>query len=201
MLQQPVRMWFDPICPWAWLTSRWLLEVAKYRPIDVTFSVMSLAVLNEGKDIPEEYRRLMADSWGPLRVLARTAQGEDKKSLALLYAAMGERLHGAKRRDLPQIVDEAVTECGLPRDVMSCYESAEWDAAVRESHGAAVALVGDNVGTPVVAVGDVAFFGPVLTPVPRGEEAVRLWDGVLAVASVPSFYELKRTRTDPPLCD
>lgn len=201
MSQQRAQMWFDPICPWAWLTSRWLLEVAKHRPVDVNFSLMSLAVLNEGKDFPQEYKQRLDESWGPLRVMARVAQDEGEQSLALLYTAVGVRLHVGQRSDLRRVVDEAVIECGLPKAVSSCYESAEMDDIVRESHRNAVALVGEDVGTPVVAVGDVAFFGPVLTPVPRGQEAVRLWDGVLAVASVPSFYELKRSRFSPPEFD
>ncbi|NCT91723.1 DsbA family protein [Cellulomonas sp. APG4] len=193
-------MWFDPMCPWAWMTSRWLTEVERVRPVDVTWSVMSLAVLNEGRDLPEDYRRLMDAAWGPVRVLmaARAAHGD--QVLKPLYDAIGTRLHPQGRKDRDVVVREALVEVGLSVELADAATSDAHDDELRASHARAIDLVGDDVGTPVIAIdGGQAFFGPVMTPAPAGEDAGRLWDGFALVTSVPGFYELKRTRTQGPI--
>ena len=192
-------LWFDPICPWAWMTSRWLGEVAATRDITVRWHVMSLAVLNEGRDLSEKYRRMMDDGWGPVRVVtaARLAHGDDV--VKPLYDAIGTRLHPGGRKDKDAVLAEALAEVGLPAALAGAATSAEHDDALRASHAEAMALVGEDVGTPVVAIGGVGFFGPVVTPAPTGEAAGRLWDGLVLMTSVPGFYELKRTRTDGPI--
>ncbi|MDX6323940.1 MAG: hypothetical protein QOK15_294 [Nocardioidaceae bacterium] len=194
----PVDFWFDPLCPWAWMTSRWLLEAAKVRDLDPHFRVMSLAVLNEGRDLPEDYREGLKRAWGPVRVCIAAADKEGDDVLLPLYTALGNRIHLEGREIDRSLVEEALVEVGLPVEHADAMDSDEHDDALRASHQRAMDLVGDDVGTPVISVGDVAFFGPVVTPAPKGEEAGRLWDGVLLVAGIPGFYELKRSRTQGP---
>ena len=192
----PVSFWFDPLCPFAWLTSRWMLEVEQVRPVEVTWRIMSLAALNEERDISDEYRAMLADAWGPVRVLAAVEQEHGADKLLPLYTALGNRKHvqGAETLDGP-LVEAALEEVGLPAGLVKAMDDPSYDEAVRASHQEAMDLVGDDVGTPTLKVGDVAFFGPVVTKAPRGEEAGALWDGVLGVASYPLFFELKRSRT------
>ncbi len=192
-------MWFDPTCPWAWMTSRWLGEVAEARGFAVDWQVMSLAVLNEGRDLPADYAARMPRSMRMTRLVtaARAAGGDDV--VKPLYDALGERIHHAKRTDDDALIAEALAEVGL--DASLAEESDAHDEALRASHAAAIELVGDDVGTPVVAVDDIAFFGPVVSPAPKGEEALRLFDGIVAAASIDGFFELKRTRTRGPRFD
>jgi protein-disulfide isomerase-like protein with CxxC motif len=200
----PVEFWFDPICPWAWMTSRWVLEVEKVRPISVTFKVMSLAVLNEGRDMSEEYVDLMRRAWGPVRVVTAVRELHGQDAVLPLYTAIGTRLHPGGEKDLDAAVAGALEDVGLPADLIRFAGLEEYDELLRASHAEAIRRVGNDVGTPVIAVGGSqgpAFFGPVLTPAPKGEEAARLWDGVLAVASTPGFYELKRSRDQGPVFD
>lgn len=194
--------WFDPICPWAWIASRWMLEVTQVRPIDVRWHIMSLAYLNADKEgLPEDYRRLLATAWGPVRVVmaAAKAHGEDVK--LPLYTALGNRFHLEKaERDRATLV-AALAEVGLPESLADAADSDELDEEIKVEHHQGMDQVGMDVGTPVISVNGVAFFGPVVTPIPRGAEAGKLWDGVVTVASVDGFYELKRTRERPPIFD
>jgi protein-disulfide isomerase-like protein with CxxC motif len=194
--------WFDPLCPWAWITSRWMLEVQQVRPVDVRWHTMSLAHLNEGRDIPDEYREWVATAWGPVRVVtaARLAHGEDV--VLPLYTAMGTRLHpGGRGDDRQGVIVDALAEVGLPASLAEAATSSDFDDEIRRSHHEGMDQVGQDVGTPVISVEGVAFFGPVVTPIPRGEAAGRLWDGVVLVASTPGFFELKRSRDVPPTFD
>jgi 2-hydroxychromene-2-carboxylate isomerase len=191
--------WFDPVCPWAWMTSQWMREVQKVRDVEVRWNVMSLAVLNEGRDLSESYRRSMDAAWGPVRVATAVRQAHGDDVVGRLYEAIGTRLHNAGRGDERMtVVREALEELGLPADLAAAADSDEYDDELRASHQRAIDLVGDDVGTPVVAINGTAFFGPVMTPAPRGEDAGRLWDGFALVTSVPGFYELKRSRTKGP---
>lgn len=198
-----VDLWVDPACPWAWITSQWLLEVERVRDIQVRFHVMSLAVLNEGKEVPPQYAAGMPRLWGPARVLIAADEHYGEHMVRALYGAMGARIHpgrGGLGRDM---LLGALAQAGLPPWLADAASSTEYDLALRESHRAGTAAVGEDVGTPVVHVPGpdgqvVAFFGPVISRVPRGEAAARLFDGVLAVAGTEGFFELKRTRTSGP---
>jgi len=199
--REKVEMWFDPACPWAWMTSRWLLEVEKVRDISVTWSVMSLAVLNSGRDLPPQYQELMTKAWGPVRVIIAAAEAHGEKVVKPLYDAMGTRIHPGGNKDYEQVIAESLEEVGLPAALAKAATQKKYDAALKRSHRRGISLVGEDVGTPVVSVAGTAFFGPVVTPAPKGEAAGRLWDGTLLVASTPGFYEIKRTRTQGPVFD
>jgi hypothetical protein len=196
------HMWFDPRCPWAWITSRWLLEVERVRPVDVRFHVMSLSVLNEHRT-EERYQKSNAVGWGPVRLAIAAEQRYGTDALRPLYTALGTRIHIHKEELGRELYAGALADAGLDVELASAADDPSHDGAVRASHAEGMEPVGDDVGTPVIHVpgpdgGRVAFFGPVVTPTPRGEAAARLWDGTLLVAGTPGFYEIKRTRTERP---
>ncbi|WP_093696346.1 DsbA family protein [Streptomyces sp. 2231.1] len=204
----PVDFWFDPLCPWAWMTSRWVLEVEKVRDIEVRWHIMSLAVLNENRleELPEDYREMLTTkAWKAVRVVTAAWQKHGDDVLGPLYTALGTRFHNNGEGVTPEAIAGALADAGLPAELIDYAEQEdfEFDAELRASHKEGIEKVGQDVGTPVIAVPgpdgeQIAFFGPVVTPAPKGEEAARLWDGTLAVASVPGFYEIKRSRTKGP---
>ena len=194
-----VDVWVDPACPWAWMTSRWITEVAAVRRLDLRWHVMSLAVLNEGRDLPADYRAKMDAAWGAVRLLVAAAEQHGEKHIGPLYTAIGTRVHPGGRTDLDAVRRESLAEVGLPEELADVASSDAYDAQLRASHAGAIELVGSDVGTPVVAIDGVGFFGPVVTPAPTGEDALRLFDGLTLVTRVPGFYELKRSRTQGPI--
>ena len=198
------EFWFDPLCPWAWITSRWMLEVEQVRPVKTRWRVMSLAYLNlvqhEGEGLSDEYRARMEQAWAPVRICAAAAAKRGEDILLPIYTAIGTRFHIEQRRDAAALAD-AVAEVGLPSSVLEAATSTEFDDAIKASHQEGMDLVGLDVGTPIISVDGNAFFGPVVTPIPRGEAAGRLWDGVLAVTATDGFFELKRTRDRKPTFD
>jgi hypothetical protein len=194
--------WFDPICPWAWMASRWMLEVEKVRPVATRWHVMSLAYLNASKpDLPEQYRELLDRAWGPVRVCIAAAEQHGEDVLLPLYTALGTRVHIEKQENDRALLLDALHDVELPEQLADAATSTEYDEALKRSHHLGMDQVGFEVGTPVISVEGIAFFGPVVSPAPKGEAAGRLWDGVVLVAGTDGFFELKRTRTRDPIFD
>jgi protein-disulfide isomerase-like protein with CxxC motif len=200
--KEDVQFWFDPLCPWAWITSRWMLEVEKVRPVHTEFKIMSLAYLNleqhEGEGLTPEYLERMSKAWGPVRVCAAAAQHNGPEVLGPLYTAIGTRLHNEGRRDDPKVLPEALAEVGLPESLASAADSTEFDDTNKPSHPEAIDQVGLDVGTPVIRIRGNGLFGPVITPAPKGEAAGELWDGLVLVSKADGFFELKRSRDRKP---
>ena len=196
-----VDFWFDPVCPWAWIASRWMHEVEKVRPVTTQWHVMSLSVLNEGRDLPEQYQELMRTGSGPVRVCIAAEQQYGPEVLGPLYTALGTRFHLEKAPRDRATYEAALAEAGLPTGLAAAAESTEYDEALRASHKEGIDRVGYDVGTPVISVNGTSVFGPVVSPIPRGEAAARLWDGVLLISQTDGFFELKRSRTRDPIFD
>lgn len=211
--REKVTFYFDVSCPFCWVTSRWIKEVEKVRDIEVEWKPMSLSVLNEGRDeLPEDYKFMMQCNWTPARLFNAVFSQDGQEAVDKLYTALGTKIHNESRIDrhahvdepehaFDELIKEALAEVGLPEERLAQALTTEFDELMRENHAEAMKEVGNDVGTPVVKLNDVAFFGPVLTRIPRGEEAGKIFDGSVALASYPYFFEIKRSRTESPRFD
>ena len=209
-VRDSVTFWFDVSCPFCWITSRWIKEVEKVRDIEVEWKPMSLSVLNEGREeLPEEYKFMMECNWTPARLFNAVFDQDGQEAVDKLYTALGAKIHDEDRIDrrarvdepahaFDELITEALAEVGLPEERLAQALTTDFDELMRDNHAEAMKEVGDEVGTPVVKLGDTAFFGPVLTRIPRGEEAGKIFDGSILLASYPHFFELKRSRTENP---
>lgn len=199
-----VDFWFDPSCPWCWLTSRWILEARKVRDFELEFHLMSLGVLNEGRELDPDYAEHIATTWGPVRVLIAVAEEHGYDKLPDLYTKIGYKFHNDGRADAgdkKNAVAEALAESDLPAVLMEHWDSTPYEDALRKSHHAGMDKLGKDVGAPCIHINGKGFFGPVISRKPEGEDAGNLFDGVVAASKYPYFYELKRTRTEGPQLD
>ena len=193
------EFWFDPVCPWAWMTSRWILEVEKVRDIEVSWNLFSLAHLNRDKELSDEYKKGLIRSWQCTRVIAAAQKANSSAITLSLYTAISSRIHLQKQEVNQALFEAALEEVGLDKSLAVAMNDESFNAAIIESHERGIKLVGNDVGTPIISVEGAAFFGPVISPAPKGEEAGKLWDGVVGVASYPGFFEIKRSRTVGPI--
>jgi protein-disulfide isomerase-like protein with CxxC motif len=201
MAMTTADFWIDPSCPWSLMTATWLADVQRERGIDVRWHAMSLAILNEGNEIPEEWAQFTADSWGPVRILAAADERFEPDQVRALALALGRRIHADGRRDVDAVIRESIDEVGMPAEIAELAWVSDMDEVVRLSHKRAMALGGNDVGSPILAVpgpdGDqVGFYGPIISRPLEGDDAVRLWDAYLTMATMPGFFELKRTRDE-----
>ena len=196
-----VDFWFDPTCPWAWMTSRWMLEVEKIRDIDLTFHVMSLSVLNEGRDLDPGYREIIDAAWIPARAALLVEQRHGSTKLAEFYTTIGTRFHPGEEPKTVETIKAALDEVGADSDIIDIAQTDAIDEDLRRSHHEGMDPVGDEVGTPVIHINGKALFGPVISPAPKGEEAGNLFDGFEKVTAYDGFFEMKRTRTVGPIFD
>lgn len=197
-MAERVDFWFDPICPFAYATSRWILEVEKVRDIEVTWHVMSLGVLNEDKNASPDSDEDVLARWIPARVSSAVAQTAGQEKVAEFYTSIGYDIHVNGHRDFAAASRRALAEIGLDESLVDQASTDTFDQELRRSHEEGISKVGQDVGTPIVAFGDTAFFGPVITRVPTGEQAGKIFDGAVALAEYPHFFELKRSRTERP---
>lgn len=199
--RETVDFWFDPICPFAWITSRWILEVEQVRDIEVKWHIMSLSVLNEGRDLDEGYRKLLDRAWLPARAATQVWERHGDQKLGDFYTAVGTRIHNEGEKDFEAAVAGALADLSLEASILDAAKTDELDEKMRASHQEGISKVGDEVGTPVVAFNGTAFFGPVMTRIPRGEQAGKIFDAAVTLGSYEYFYELKRSRTTSPEFD
>jgi hypothetical protein len=200
-MQTKAEFWFDPMCPWAFITSRWILEVAQVRDIEITWNIFSLAHLNKDREMPEKYKTIYANSWFCARVIKSVEKEFGKEKTLPLYTAISTRIHVLKEVVSKELLSSSLAEIGVDQKHLLEMDNSDWDKEIIESHERGIKLVGDDVGTPIIAFNGVGFFGPVISPAPKGEEAGKLWDGIVLSASYPGFFEIKRSRTVGPIFD
>jgi hypothetical protein len=202
---QSVEFWFDPACPWCWMTSRWLVEVSEARGFTVDWHTLSLGILNEGKELDDDHKAVYTAALQALRVIEAARHDHGNEVVGKLYTEIGTRIHPEGRRDFDAILSESLDAVGLPSDLIEAKDAdsadpkyGDLEEKVRQSTERALSLVGRDVGVPIISVDGSSFFGPVVTPAPTGDDALRLFDGIVTAASVEGFYELKRTRDAGP---
>jgi hypothetical protein len=198
-MQTKAEFWFDPVCPWAFITSRWILEVEKVRDIEISWNIFSLPHLNKNREMPERYKTIFANSWSCARVIKAVENQYGKEKTLPLYTAISTRIHVKKESVSQDLLIDALNEIGVDSKIALEMNNLDWDKEIIESHERGIKLVGNDVGTPIIAINGIGFFGPVISPAPKDEEAGKLWDGVVLSASYPGFFEIKRSRTVGPI--
>lgn len=203
-MAQHVTQWFDVSCPFAWMTAKWLKEAKAVRGFELEFSPMSLSILNDGADIPADYGRKMAANWGPARVFAKV-KDERPEKVEELYWAMATLIHEGGQAgkegtgSYDPVIAEALEQVGLDASFAEVANDEYGNDALAPYHRAAMEAVGEDTGTPVVQIdGAAAFFGPVITRLPVGEEAGELFDATERLAQYPWFFSVNRARTETP---
>lgn len=196
-----IDFWFDAACPFAWVTSRWIQEVQRVRDVQVAWRPMSLAVLNEGRELAQEYREFIDQTWLPARAASQIFHQYGHDILGAYYTHVGSAIHYGAEKNYEKVVTTALDDLGLDPDIGAQSTTDIFDSTLRTLHHEGVSLVGEDLGTPIMAIGGNAFFGPVITRVPRGEEAGAIFDAALALTSYPYFFEIKRARTERPQFD
>ncbi len=197
-MSEKVNFWFDPSCPWTWITSRWLVEVSELRDLDVTWRPFSLFELNRDRELPEDYRKHIDEvrNWGRIGMaVAQTAPD----TVGEFYTELGTRAHNNDQPHSDETILAALEAVGLDAELLERAKAGEFDDAVRASTQTGLDLVGDDVGVPIIEAAGTAFFGPVMSPAPQGEDAAKAWDGTLALAQTDGFFELKRSRDVGPI--
>jgi predicted DsbA family dithiol-disulfide isomerase len=195
------EFWFDPMCPWAFITSRWILEVEKVRDIEVSWNIFSLPHLNKDREMSDKYVAIFANSWSCARVIKAVENQFGKEKTLPLYTAISTRIHVQKESVSTDLLMDALKEIGIDTKIVQEMNNSDWDKEIIESHERGIKIVGNDVGTPIIAINGIGFFGPVISPAPKGEEAGKLWDGVVLSGSYPGFFEIKRSRTVGPIFD
>lgn len=206
-----VEFFWDPICPWAWITSRWLVNVVAQKPMEVEWRFLSLSLINEERkyhdEFPPEYERAHTRGLELLRVAAAVRAELGSAAVLPLYSALGRTIHNdgnATAFDEPTGVERVLTGLGYPVDLAAAATSAERDDLIRSETNEALDRCGGNVGTPVLSFsppGGPSFFGPVISRAPKGKEALDLWDAVAVLGSNAHFSELKRSTRGRPQFD
>ncbi|MCZ6874197.1 MAG: DsbA family protein [bacterium] len=201
--QETVEFYWDAVCPWCWITSRWMEEVAQQKSIHVNWKFFSLKKINEGRDMPERFRISHAIGLRALRVAAAVREAHGNEAVRKLYTAMGTRRHH-DQEDIgtTEALQDILQSCDLPQDLAAAADNESWDQVIEADMTQAKAKAGDGVGVPLVVLDNGAgpgFFGPVFSPAPTGEAAVQMWDAMVTAGRMPGFYEFKRTRETGPI--
>ncbi len=217
MTSADIRFYFDPVCPFCWLTSKWIRMVQAERDLSVDWRFISLRLINEHIDydahFPPEYEAGHTDGLRLLRAVARARQEHGSQAVDSLQAALGARIFDTPptdpaderadrgRHGTRQFLEPILAEVGLPTQLADALDDTSWDAAIRADGDEALALTGKDVGTPIIHFeppDGVAFFGPVISRLPEPDRAGELWDHVVGLARFPGFAELKRSLREQP---
>lgn len=197
-VKDTVEFYWDPVCPWCWITSRWMIDVGSQKQIQVNWKLFSLKKINAGRDIAKDFKILHEMGLRALRVAAAVRKEYGNEGIAKLYTVMGTRYHHDKEDiDEPEVLDKILQTCGFAKQLADAVNKNAWDKMIAADMDQAIAKVGRDVGVPLIVLDGgkgPGFFGPVFSPAPSGQAAVELWDAIIVAGRTPGFFELKRTR-------
>ena len=202
-LKDSVDFYWDPVCPWCWITSRWMVDVGQQKQIQVNWKLFSLKLINKDREVPEDYKILHGIGLKALRVAAAVRREFGNDGVGQIYTVMGARYHHDEGDiDEPSALTEILRTCGLPARLSAAAEDEALDKDIQADMDQAIAKAGTDVGVPQIVLDGgkgPGFFGPVMSPAPTGEDAVKFWDAIIAAGRNPGFFELKRTREVGPV--